>query len=261
MQNSGWKCTRVAVLVLAVALSSGLAAQTKSSGGNMGRNNPRFAPGPAATGQPGKSFDPNSAAMRVDPFNRERHLPGPRSHGYGNFGRYGYGNYGGYGYGYYGYPYYDPYAYSTVTPYVLTPDASSQIRANGGTFNSPDHAWNNGDEYSNSGTATPTGYVNLAQPSQPPAAAAATSAEFEAQTRPAVQGVTSAANPDPAILVFRDGTRREIRNYAIYGGSVLVFNDQKTEHIPFARLELQSTLKANQEAGYDFKLPAVYMPR
>lgn len=70
----------------------------------------------------------------------------------------------------------------------------------------------------------------------------------------------------PAILVYRDGQREEIANYAIangaiylsdnnFGGSSLQ-NDHGSRRIPLAALDLPATVQANRERGAKFMLPS-----
>ena len=57
------------------------------------------------------------------------------------------------------------------------------------------------------------------------------------------------------LLVFRDGHKQEVTNYAIMGQTLYVF-DQRTRKIPVNDLDLPATIKANDDRGVDFALPA-----
>ena len=70
--------------------------------------------------------------------------------------------------------------------------------------------------------------------------------------------------PEPAqpeavpttILVFRDGHQMEIGNYAIVGDTLYdLAGNYQTHKILLADLDLEKTVKANEDRGYDFKLP------
>jgi len=62
---------------------------------------------------------------------------------------------------------------------------------------------------------------------------------------------------DPAtVLVFRNGQQREIQNYAIVDGLLWNFTPARTEKIPLAVLDIQATIKANDDRGVDFRLPS-----
>jgi hypothetical protein len=59
---------------------------------------------------------------------------------------------------------------------------------------------------------------------------------------------------DPTVLVFRDGRKQEVSNYAIMGQVVYVFDDH-TRKIPLTDLDLNATVKANDDRGTEFALP------
>jgi hypothetical protein len=47
-----------------------------------------------------------------------------------------------------------------------------------------------------------------------------------------------------------------VRNYAIAGGTLWVLNDhQAGKKIPLAQLDLQATVKMNDDRGVDFQVP------
>jgi len=85
----------------------------------------------------------------------------------------------------------------------------------------------------------------------------------EQQTSP-----RAAATPAPAVddskveppvsttLVFRDGRRSQVENYAVVGNTLWVFNDQRRTKIPIAELDLKSTQQVNEDRGVDFAIPA-----
>lgn len=65
----------------------------------------------------------------------------------------------------------------------------------------------------------------------------------------------------PAVLVFRDGHKEEVRSYTITGPVIYTAADYWTEgswtrKIQIADLDVPSTLKLNQERGTNFSLPA-----
>ena len=57
------------------------------------------------------------------------------------------------------------------------------------------------------------------------------------------------------VLVFRDGRKQEVQNYAIVGQTLWNFAPQHTEKISIAALDLDATVKANDERGVTFRLP------
>ena len=60
---------------------------------------------------------------------------------------------------------------------------------------------------------------------------------------------------DPTVLVFRDGHQQEVTNYAIMGDNVYVF-DKVHKKIALADLDVPATVKANDERGLEFEVPA-----
>jgi hypothetical protein len=60
---------------------------------------------------------------------------------------------------------------------------------------------------------------------------------------------------EPSVLVFRDGHRQEVTNYAIMGDNVYVF-DKVHKKIALADLDVPATIKANDDRGLEFKVPA-----
>lgn len=58
------------------------------------------------------------------------------------------------------------------------------------------------------------------------------------------------------VLVFRDQHKQEVRNYAIVGQTLWSFAAQRNEKIPLADLDLAATIKANDDRGLTFRLPA-----
>lgn len=63
------------------------------------------------------------------------------------------------------------------------------------------------------------------------------------------------APPTPTTLVFRDGRRSQVENYAIVGNTLWVFNDQRRTKIPIAELDLKATAQVNEDHGVDFVVP------
>ena len=65
------------------------------------------------------------------------------------------------------------------------------------------------------------------------------------------------APPDPAVvLVFKDGHRAEVYNYAIMGDTFYDLSGGRSRKIPLADLDLDATTRLNQDNGVDFRLPA-----
>jgi hypothetical protein len=57
------------------------------------------------------------------------------------------------------------------------------------------------------------------------------------------------------VLVFRDGSRSEVRNFAIVGETLLVFAPDPSRKLLLADLDLDATRTANEARGHSFVLP------
>ncbi|HEY6303192.1 MAG TPA: hypothetical protein VIX14_09010 [Terriglobales bacterium] len=73
-------------------------------------------------------------------------------------------------------------------------------------------------------------------------------ADVEARNRPKEMEPATA-------LVFRDKHVEEVRNYAISGGTLWVLNESAAKKIPLAQLDLDATVKMNDDRGVDFQVP------
>jgi len=64
---------------------------------------------------------------------------------------------------------------------------------------------------------------------------------------------------EPTVLVFLNGKQQEVTNYAIMGDSLYVFDqgrNQGRKKIALADLDLPATVKANDDRGMEFRVPA-----
>ena len=96
------------------------------------------------------------------------------------------------------------------------------------------------------------GYLDAAAPRQAPHESAPRAA---AAPDPAEPPEPVAAQP-ATVLIFKDGHKSEVRNYAIVGGTLFDFTDGRSHKILLADLDLPATLKANDDRGVDFQVPA-----
>jgi hypothetical protein len=64
---------------------------------------------------------------------------------------------------------------------------------------------------------------------------------------------------EPTVLVYRDGHKQEVGNYAIMGQTVYVL-DEHTQKISLADLDVPATVKANDDRGMEFKIPVTQRP-
>lgn len=69
-------------------------------------------------------------------------------------------------------------------------------------------------------------------------------------------GQSADSRMQPTVLVFRDQRKQEIENYAIVGETLWNFAPQQTMQIPLSDLDIPATIKANQDRGIRFSVPA-----
>lgn len=155
---------------------------------------------------------------------------------------YGRGRGYGYGYGRGGYGYIYPYYYIPMDDYGYGSDYVGPELYSGPP----------------PGANDPTLHIVI---EQPPAA----QRYAEAEPAPEPPPVRAATQPDaaplePTLLIFRDGRKQEVTNYAIMGQTVYVF-DKRTQKIALADLDVAATVKANDDRGIEFKVPAVKQPK
>ena len=80
--------------------------------------------------------------------------------------------------------------------------------------------------------------------------------ESEPPAPAAISAVSEPVVAQPAtVLVFQDGHRSEIQNYAIVGDTLFNLTDSRSYKILLADLDLGATRKANADRGVDFQLP------
>jgi hypothetical protein len=239
MKTVGWFA-----LVLPFVLCCSLVAQQNSTSPRKGNDPQPTASRPGPTQQPQQPISRGFVVTspKTDPSHtRDNHRP-PHNH-----------SNGGYAY----YPYYAPYAYTPYNGYAPNPmplgqTATDRLLANGGSFNRID---------------TPPSEVEYEpRPTPPPPTVAPTLPATPMNSLPPTTfagdashvGEMTAVEQAPAILVFTDGHALEVRNYAVFAGSVIVMGDQR-RRIPLTQLDLQATVAANDKAGYTFRIPAVYL--
>jgi hypothetical protein len=81
------------------------------------------------------------------------------------------------------------------------------------------------------------------------------------QKEPAEPAEPQAGEFPPAMLVYRDGGREEIADYAIADGVIYVQGDywqngSWTKRIPLSAIDPAATMRANQQRGVKFMLPS-----
>jgi hypothetical protein len=66
---------------------------------------------------------------------------------------------------------------------------------------------------------------------------------------------TSTDAPQPTVLVFKDGHKLEVVNYAIIGSTLFDMTPGHARKVPLADLDLEATQEQNEEQGVSFQLP------
>jgi len=75
------------------------------------------------------------------------------------------------------------------------------------------------------------------------------------QPAPAQESANPGPLTPPTVLVFRDQHKQDVQNYAIVGQTLWDFESQRTHKIPLSDLDLQATIKANDDRGVTFRVP------
>jgi len=75
-------------------------------------------------------------------------------------------------------------------------------------------------------------------------------------TRPATQERSKSEQLPPTTLVFNDGHREDVQNYAIVGDTLWILNESRARKRPLSDLDLQATKQANSDRGVDFAVPS-----
>ena len=233
------------IIVMLAAVAPNVAAQRGFRGGGVStfRGAPaiRSAPGSAFIGRPVAPFvrspvtafgtSPFAPSVRVAPFGFGRF---PRT--IGRFPRtivvppvigYGYSPYIWPMTAYSAGPYYEPYDPAYASPTVSVPPVSQ---------NEVDLAYQVG---------------RLSEEIQELRQQQAVSS----YTQPVPQTQAAPQQRSPTVLVFRDGRRMEIQNYAIVGQTLWVFDERAATKISISDLDLDATQQENRSRGLRFPLP------
>ena len=188
--------------------------------------------------------------------------PGFPHHGFPHHHPFGFNRWGGAWPVYYGG--YIPFDYD-YSGYDMTPGYYTGYVP--GTFNSGPYA---GYPYPPGYAVAPGAPGNAPQasyypsgPLMPPPAPQASAPETQASSGAAssstnAKKVTTANGPEeisePTVLVFRDGHKQEVENYAIMGSTLFVLSGRRAR-IPIAELDVPETIRQNQSRGLEFHIP------
>jgi hypothetical protein len=72
---------------------------------------------------------------------------------------------------------------------------------------------------------------------------------------PAPQAEKRSEPSAPTVLVFRDKSMQEVRNFAIVGQTIWIFHEQRATKVPLSSLDIDATTQLNEERGVEFRLP------
>jgi len=86
----------------------------------------------------------------------------------------------------------------------------------------------------------------------------AESAERQAPTPTPPPGPIVTELPVATVLVFRDGHRETVHNYAVAGKTLWVFTEYRAKKISTSELDLTATKKMNSDRGVEFLLPGLH---
>ena len=150
------------------------------------------------------------------------------------------------------YPYFIPY-YPVVDPYAYGGPVAEQAPA--AADEEQEDPYQGGPtifDRRGSGARHPNDYEGQDSKVAVPRPDPAPEINAEAAPLPAPSPVASQPN---TILVFKDGHKQEVGNYAIVGTNLFDLTPGHRQKIALGDLDVPATEKANDDQGVDFKLP------
>jgi hypothetical protein len=79
--------------------------------------------------------------------------------------------------------------------------------------------------------------------------------QYEKSNPPTATRREPKAEPNPAtILVFRDKHTEAVNNYAVIGGTVWIFTEERAKKVPLRDLDLEATARQNEARGVEFQV-------
>jgi hypothetical protein len=162
------------------------------------------------------------------------------------------------------YPYYVPY-YIPYYP-AMDYDGSVADEAANDQQEAPDTYEGGPTIFDRRGSGTPAAndYVErprAAVPRPPSPVAAPVTPDNQSPAAAARVPDPPAPAPEPAIavqptiLIFKDGHKQQLGNYAIVGSNLYDLTPGRRQKVALADLDLPATQKANDDEGNDFRLP------
>lgn len=242
----------IAAVSSAVLLATPLLAQMHGGsrgGASMGRGG--FSSGGSIGFRGGSSFGGGQrfgagfgTGLRQPSFNSSRSFGGFRGTSFGPrrfHRRVFFSGVSPYYFGYYGYPaYYGGYAYSTAD-YPAYDDYGPSY------YSAQSYAAQNDMAQQQQDIDELEGEVARLREQK--------ESDREARDTTPPQPESRAEVSSPTVLVFRDKHTQEVQNYAIVGGTLWIFSEQRATKLPLSWLDIEATSKANEDRGVDFQLP------
>jgi len=144
-------------------------------------------------------------------------------------------------------PYYDPYSYpySPYSPYLYSSPVYSQPGYGAPAYAEPSVSQNDVD----------LGYQIQQLQQQIDQLQQQQAAVVYAQPAPVAPPAPVEHPSIPTTLVFRDGRRMAVNNYAIVGQTLWILDQKGTTKIPLSSLDLNATQSENRAQGVRFTLP------
>ena len=160
------------------------------------------------------------------------------------------------------YPYYVPY-YVPYSPLMDPNDADSADDSDANAPEDPNQYQGGPTVFDRRGPGDPAPNDYRAQTPQATAPRPPSSGATPAVASNSVAPMPAPARtPEPVviaqpstILIFKDGHKQEVSNYAIVGSNLFDLTPGHRLKIALSDLDLAATQKANDDAGVDFKLP------
>ena len=69
-------------------------------------------------------------------------------------------------------------------------------------------------------------------------------------------GAAKPVERSATVLILRNGSRLEVHDYAVVGGTLFELSEDRTQTVRISELDLPATIRENRERGLDFRLPA-----
>ena len=157
------------------------------------------------------------------------------------------------------YPYYVPY----YIPYYPAMDYEGPTAEDSSAAQGPPDSYEGGPtifDRRGSGARAANDYVAERPKAAVPRPPAPVTATYDVPSRAAqVPDQPAAQEPvialQPTILIFKDGHKLQIGNYAIVGSNLYDLTPGRRQRVALADLDLDATQKANDDEGNDFRLP------